>query len=144
MKENIVVKIRSIYSSGEISSSAEKYSPGFFYFDKETYFYEYSESLSTEEDISHVLLKVTGECVTMIRRGKTVSAEMHFMNRHNHEFCYETPYGNLKMKLYTSDIMISIGENGCGRISIHYDLFTGNTCGDKHILYIEFLPINDK
>lgn len=77
-------------------------------------------------DAASVMIKTDGRYVDLKRTGDA-SSHMHYEKGKSTSFDYNTPYGTIKMNVFTSSLVSCLAPDG-GTLRIEYVLETG---GDK-------------
>ncbi len=75
-------------------------------------------------DTATVMIKLCDGKANVKRTGAS-SSDIDYIKGKKTQFSYSTPYGEIKMELFTKSVDCSLSLNG-GIIRLMYDLFTGD------------------
>ncbi len=124
MKEKVLVTITGSHETDGETESIETLQPGNYKFLHGKHFIQYEEvleeSLSGKPVSAKCLLKVSENNVTLSKKGPT-QTEMYFKTGESYTTIYETPFGSLQMKLYTTALKIQETEDSL-TIQIDYSM----------------------
>lgn len=116
---NITVKDRHFSLDEKGSDYSELVTECFVGVDGDSVVIKYHETVAELNDCETCLM-VRKDRVTMMRDGK-FRTSMIFENRKRHISCYETPYGEIMIGIYTNALFIDLNENG-GVINFAYTI----------------------
>lgn len=93
------------------------------YFEKNGSLYLLFEEADPESGaVTRNTLKARGQNITLTKRGG-VRSQMQFAPGEMHPAEYITPYGNLRLQVYTEDVKILFGDSR-GEIRLRYSLYS--------------------
>lgn len=101
----------------------------------------YHDSQSYGMDGTDTLLKVGGDCVTLVRKGR-VEHTQKFKQRETNSNLYSTPYGDMTLTILTNNLDICFGAVS-GTIDISYDLMVDGQWQSANHLYIKVCADNN-
>lgn len=76
--------------------------------------------LMYKTDTATVMIRIEGDTANVKRTGES-SSDMDYKPGTTTDFLYNTPYGNMRMELFTKKLDYNLDENG-GVIKIQYEL----------------------
>ncbi len=124
MKEKVLVTITGSHETDGETESIETIQPGNYKFLQGKHFIQYEEvleeSLGSKPISAKCLLKVDKDSVILSKKGPT-QTEMHFKTGEDYTTVYDTPFGSLQMKLYTTALNIQETEDSL-TITIDYSM----------------------
>ena len=112
MKENIVIYITGLHSTGSDDDSVEMIYAGKHYFRNGKHFIKYQESL---EDglLTDNMIKISPKEVELVKKGPMTTNMLFTIGEKNLSY-YDTPFGSMTMGIDTSDMCITENdENFC-------------------------------
>ena len=95
----------------------------------------YEDALLDEKVKTSTVLKCNSEEVTILRKGG-VHQEMRFREGAETVSTYRTPYGDLKLSIRTSRLVVSFGLSD-GRIEAEYDIAIDGRYQSSNTLLVE-------
>jgi uncharacterized beta-barrel protein YwiB (DUF1934 family) len=107
---------------------------GKHYFKNGINYVRYDEKIGDDNLNVNVLLKIAGNKMTVVRRGN-IRHEQCFEKNTRHESEYATPYGSMKLSVFTKDIVINYGGAN-GDVRIKYDIASGGRKLSQNELYV--------
>ncbi len=107
---------------------------------KYIYYKEYYDDESGDDEKDAIVKIEPGGLITIIRDGEYKSQLMLELDR-QHQCFYQTPYGDMLIKVYTSLVDIDLGENG-GRMRAVYSLNFNGDFGSENEFIIELKRIS--
>ena len=132
MRENIVLYITGLHSTGADDDSVEMIYAGQHFFRNGKHFIKYQESL---EDglVTDNLIKISPDEVELVRKGPMTTNMLFTVGEKNLSY-YETPFGSMTMGIDTSDMCIT--ENDGELIAdIRYKLeMNGSYMAQSHVV----------
>lgn len=124
MKEKVLITITGSHETDGETESIETIQPGNYKFLQGKHFVQYEEvleeSLSGKPVCAKCLLKISSDSVTLSKKGPT-RTEMYFKAGEDYTTLYDTPFGSLQMKLYTTTLNIQETEDSLN-ITIDYSM----------------------
>lgn len=92
-------------------------------------------------DGTDTLLKVGGDCVTLVRKGQ-VEHKQKFKLKEISSSLYRTPYGDMTLTIVTNHLNICFGS-ASGTIDIDYELMVDGQWQSANHLYIKVCADNN-
>ncbi len=132
MKENIVLYITGLHSTGSDDDSVEMIYAGKHYFRNGKHFIKYQESL---EDglLTDNMIKISPKEVELVKKGPMTTNMLFTIGEKNLSY-YDTPFGSMTMGIDTSDMCITEND-GEMNVDIHYNLeMNGNHVAKSHVV----------
>ena len=124
MKEKVLVTITGSHETDGETESIETIQPGNYKFLQGKHFVQYEEvleeSLSGKPVCAKCLLKISEDSVTLTKKGPA-QTEMFFKTGEDYTTLYDTPFGSLQMRLYTTALDIQESEDSL-TITIDYSM----------------------
>lgn len=108
---------------------------------KYIYYKEYVEDQDNESERNTIVKIEEGELVSIIREGEYQSQLMLELER-QHQCYYQTPYGDMLIKVYTSVIEESLNKRG-GSLRAVYSLDFNGNFGSENEFIIELKKIEE-
>lgn len=121
-EESVNIHFAGVRISNGEEDRTEFHTNGGFYIKDGSFYITYCESADMGK--TRVLLKVSEKCVTVRRMGEFKSV-MNCAEGETTDFCYRTPFGEMNMRINTSEINNALSENG-GVLKLLYTLFAGD------------------
>lgn len=120
MKKNVLIQIQDKHRTQEDSSSSELLTTGTLDWDVQGYSLLYTETDEELQECRTTLQMQSDNRLVMTREG-AFRTKMVLEPDRRHDMFYETPYGTMRMGLFTKDIQSRIGSNG-GTLRFRYTL----------------------
>lgn len=122
MRENVFVKIKGLQmnmpaAEEELDNTVEIINVGGYSVVGEKEYIRYEEIIEGENEACSNLIKIAKDCVEITKRG-AVTAHLSFVAEKKTMTCYETPYGNIYLGIFTRQLDILRREE---QIEIHID-----------------------
>lgn len=95
----------------------------------------YEDGEITGMEGTSTLLKIAGDCVTLVRRGG-VAQEQRFVRSERTASRYATPYGKLALSVLTNKLEIEYGAIS-GSVAIEYELTVNGRWQSDNRLHIQ-------
>jgi len=109
---------------------------GRFYEKDGVYFLEYQETEISGMEGTTTVIIVEKDRVSLERKG---THQSHFIFEKGKKFInsYETPFGNLEMGVFSTQVQSSIGDSE-GQLSLQYQLDIGGNYASSNELFVTF------
>lgn len=120
MKKDVIVKIKGLQFHDMEDEELEMIAPA-TYFEKEgRHYIKYDEVMEGFEGSTQNLLKLTGNCLEVTKRGLT-NVHMVFEENKKNMTYYETPFGNLLVGIAATKVSAKVEEENIG-VEVDYAL----------------------
>lgn len=137
MRRNVIMTVTGcVKSNGFPDDVIKLFTTGYLSGENDSWRLKYTETDPETSERSHITLKMEGKSVSMSRdgAGKTL---MQFTPGKRFEGIYQTPYGDMNIGIFPSEVSYRIGE-GKGEIDLAYRMdIEGQYNGDRE-LHIRF------
>ncbi len=125
MKEKVLVKIKGLQMMSQISQEdsdepIEIINIGSYNVIEDKEYVKYDELVEGENRKCSNLIKISGDTVEITKRG-AITAHLSFVAGEKTMTCYDTPFGNIYLGIFTRELNILRSE-GCIRVTIDYAL----------------------
>ena len=97
----------------------------------------YTERRS-DSDEKHDITMTMGEGMVTVARKGAFASDLVFRQGHRFEGSYRTPFGDLNMGIYPTQVDYTISKNGDGEVSLRYQLDIQGSYTSVHKLDIAF------
>lgn len=97
----------------------------------------YSERQADTNE-KHDITMTMGEGVVMVQRKGAFGSDLVFQQGHRYEGSYRTPYGNMSMGIFPTQVDYRISDEGDGEVSLRYQLDIQGRYTSVHKLDIAF------
>ncbi len=97
----------------------------------------YTERQADSNEKHDIIMTMGGGMVTVERKG-AFGSDLVFQKGHRFEGSYRTPYGNLPMGIFPTQVDYRISEEGEGEVSLRYQLDIQGNYTSVHKLDIAF------
>ncbi len=140
MRKTVLLSITGVSKTNGIPDDAIKlFTTGYLSGEGDSWKLRYSETSPDDvKDKNHVTLTMNNGAITMTNsQGK--GADMVFVRGSRYQGVYRTPYGDLDLAVFPSEVSYRIGSDS-GEIKLSYQLdFDGQYASDHelHILYAD-------
>ena len=137
MKETFLMNIKGLqsYSGPDEDTDIVLTTEAGFEKQDGVFFIDYKETEITGMEGTNTLIEI-GDNYVSLRRTGTVNTTMLFMKDRKTSSCYNTPYGELLIGIFTNKLEIDIDENG-GRVSVDYYIDINNASTSKNNFDLE-------
>lgn len=92
----------------------------------------------TDSDEKHDITMTMGEGMVTVARKGAFASDLVFRQGHRFEGSYHTPYGDLSMGIYPTQVDYSVNKDGDGAVSLRYQLDIQGRFTSVHKLDIAF------
>lgn len=110
MKKNVLVSISGLQYEIDKEEAVEVISVGEYYNRNGKHFIVYDEILEDMEGITNCTIKIAEKQVDIIKRGAS-NVHMVFEENTKNTTYYQTPYGELQVGIYTTQIKVTEEED---------------------------------
>ena len=86
----------------------------------------------------HDITMTMGEGVVTVARKGAFGSDLVFQKGHRYEGSYRTPYGDLAMGIFPTQVDYKVGDDGAGEVSLRYQLDIQGRYTSVHKLDIAF------
>ena len=97
----------------------------------------YSERQADSGEKHDIVMTMDGDVVTVARKG-TFGSDLVFQQGRRYEGSYRTPYGNLAMGIFPTQVDYQVSDEGEGAVSLRYQLDIQGNYTSVHKLDIAF------
>ena len=91
-----------------------------------------------DSDEKHDITMTMGEGMVTVARKGAFASDLVFRQGHRFEGSYHTPYGDLSMGIYPTQVDYSVNKDGDGEVSLRYQLDIQGRYTSVHKLDIAF------
>ncbi|MFU0827805.1 MAG: DUF1934 domain-containing protein [Lachnoclostridium sp.] len=120
MNKEVLVSISGLQYEINKEDAVEVISKGQYCFRNGKHFVVYDEILEGMDEVTNCTIKITKNQVDIIKRGAN-NVHMIFEENKKNTTCYQTPYGELQVGIYTSGITVTEEEDFI-KVEISYGL----------------------
>lgn len=114
-----IINMQQATSNAEESEKTELITTADFKYENSRFYLTYDESILSEcDETVETTLELGADYVILTRRG-IVTSEMIFIKDRHTLTQYNTPYGEIHINIFTSQLYVDIDESG-GNVSIDY------------------------
>ncbi len=114
-----IINMQQATSNAEDSEKTELITTADFKYENSRFYLTYDESILSEcDETVETTLELGADYVILTRRG-IVTSEMIFIKDRHTLTQYNTPYGEIHINIFTSQLYVDIDESG-GNVSIDY------------------------
>ncbi len=142
MNQNVSIRIKGIYDTGEDKSEVELFTGGRMCKKGGKIFITYEESETTGFDGCTTILKIDEGCVTMTRKGESTAhlvLQQGIRNIGRYRF-----FGNMMdIGVFTDDLSSEFNEDG-GTLHLRYTLDMNTSLLSENELFLDVKPIGGK
>ena len=137
MKETFLMNIKGLqsYSGPDEDTDIVLTTEAGFEKQDGVFFIDYEETEITGMEGTKTLIEI-GDNYVSLRRTGTVNTNMLFMKDRKTSSCYNTPYGELLIGIFTNKLEIDVDENG-GKVSVDYYIDINNATTSKNNFDLE-------
>ncbi|MGI6687811.1 MAG: DUF1934 domain-containing protein [Christensenellales bacterium] len=89
-------------------------------------------------DEQHDIIMTMGEGVVTVARKGAFGSDMVFQQGHRYEGSYRTPYGDLAMGIFPTQVDYRVNDDGAGEVNLRYQLDIQGRYTSVHKLDIAF------
>lgn len=105
----------------------------------EVLYIRYKESLEGIEEKVAVTMKILADGSIQLIRSGDVQMKLKFDYQKNNETNYQTPFGTMRIKTFTTNLRVSLKDRPySGQVVIDYDLFGGEEKIGVYHLELDF------
>ena len=97
----------------------------------------YTERQADSNEKHDITMTMGEGVVTMARKG-AFGSDLVFQQGHRYEGSYRTPYGDLAMGIFPTQVAYKVGEDGAGEVNLRYQLDIQGRYTSVHKLDIAF------
>ncbi len=91
-----------------------------------------------DSDEKHDITMTMGEGVVTVMRKGAFGSDLVFQKGHRYEGSYRTPYGDLAMGIFPTQVDYKVDDDGAGEVSLRYQLDIQGRYTSVHKLDIAF------
>ncbi len=91
-----------------------------------------------DSDEKHDITMTMGEGVVTVARKGAFGSDLVFHQGHRYEGSYRTPYGDLSMGIFPTQVDYKVSDDGAGEVSLRYQLDIQGRYTSVHKLDIAF------
>ncbi len=91
-----------------------------------------------DSDEKHDITMTMGEGVVTVARKGAFGSDLVFQQGHRYEGSYRTPYGDLSMGIFPTQVDYKVSDDGAGEVSLRYQLDIQGRYTSVHKLDIAF------
>ncbi len=114
-----IINMQQATSNADESEKTELITTADFKYENSRFYLTYDESILSEcDETVETTLELGADYVILTRRG-IVTSEMIFIKDRHTLTQYNTPYGEIHINIFTSQLYVDIDESG-GNVSIDY------------------------
>lgn len=110
MKKDVLISISGLQYEMDKDEAVEVISVGEYYNRNGKHYIMYEEILEEMEGVSNCTLKIADKQVDLIKRGAN-NVHMVFEENKKNTTYYQTPYGELQVGIYTTQIQVTEEED---------------------------------
>ena len=122
-----IINLQQSSSNDEEREKTELITTADFKYENSRFYLTYDESILSEcDETVETTLEIGADYIILTRKG-IVTSEMIFIKDRHTLTQYNTPYGEIHINIFTSQLDVDIDENG-GSISIDYVIDYENKC----------------
>lgn len=135
-----IINLQQSSSNDEEREKTELITTADFKYENSRFYLTYDESILSEcDETVETTLEIGADYIILTRKG-IVTSEMIFIKDRHTLTQYNTPYGEIHINIFTSQLDVDIDENG-GSISIDYVIDYENKCIIKNELKIHISEV---
>jgi len=97
----------------------------------------YTERQADSQEKHDITMTMGEGVVTMARKG-AFGSDLVFQQGHRYEGSYRTPYGDLAMGIYPTEVDYKVNDDGAGEVNLRYQLDIQGRYTSVHKLDIAF------
>ena len=107
MEKDVTISIRGLHNMSDDKDDVEMIAKGEYYNRNGKHYIQYNELSQDNNTISKNTIKIFDNSVEIVRKGVT-NSHLTFKNEQKYLSAYATPFGNMLLGIYTSNIDICI------------------------------------
>ncbi|MEY8427593.1 DUF1934 domain-containing protein [Lachnospiraceae bacterium 46-15] len=120
MTRDVLLRIKGLQSIEEEEEAVEMIAPGIYFERDGKHYIKYDEAVEGTEETIQNLIKVDGSSMEVTKRGVTNAHMVFERDKKNHTY-YNTPFGNLLVGIFATDIVLDAAEDSLD-IRVEYAL----------------------
>ena len=142
MKKDVILKMRSLQTSGGETSETELMTDGVFSLSRGEYSVKYAESSATGFDGSDTVLTCKGDSFATIKRTGSFNSQLMLEVGKKHFCHYSTPFGDMVVGITTNTIKNELCSTG-GSVYLNYSVDINSSFLSDNEIYVD-ISLSDK